>query len=232
MKIKNTQFICFEGMDGSGKSTLSHYLVMELQRKGYSVKYLRWFDGEDTIIKKLMRSVFRIFTNNKKKGSRTDDLKLNSSENQLNHGILLNCYVAILLINYLWYGISRVRITSFIKKSDYFIIDRYYFDTVLSIAREFGYSNLTLQRTISLFKTILPYPDLFIFINISPELAYERKPDEFSSIEKAKIIEEWHKNLFLLIEQHTDSSRIKFDNSQNFDVSRDELLSQVSPFLR
>lgn len=231
MKIKKNKFICFEGMDGSGKSTLSISLSAQLQQKGYSVKYLRWLDGEDTLLKRMLR-----FLSNTSTKSTANNKNVHSIFNEtmtdvnFKKKILSNFYVALILINYLWFGLFRIRIARLINRYDVFIIDRYYFDVVSSICREFGYSQSTMENMLYLFKKTLPEPDLFILIIIDAALAFERKPDEFSTVEKAKITEQWHNELFLLIEHHTNSPRIKLDNSQKFDHSKNELYSLISDF--
>lgn len=231
MNSKKTKFICFEGMDGSGKSTLSKFLSEEYQLMGKSVKYLRWLDGEDTFLKKTIRffgKVSKSDTNNKQMKISNFHPIIEGHKNHNKNRLLVHIYVTFILINYLWYGLSQVGIARFLNKYDIFIIDRYYFDVIFSICKEFGYSQSTTESIILWYKKILPDPDLFIFILINPSLALERKPDEFLSIEQAIITEQWHNELFSLIEYHTKTLQVKFDNSKNINLAQKELISIVT----
>lgn len=49
--------ICFIGIDGSGKSTLSGYLFEELKKSGYKVSYTWWLEGEDSLLRRLLRRI-------------------------------------------------------------------------------------------------------------------------------------------------------------------------------
>ena len=226
MKSKNRKLICFEGMDGSGKSTLSIIIADDLRQYGYSVYYLRWLDGEDTILKKML---WFLSQGNAKSSSNDQEKPIHKSISKKN--ILTHFYVALVLFNYLWFGLVRIRIARFIKNYDIFIIDRYYFDVVLSICREFGYSPSTLEKMLNLFKKILPEPDLFIFIIVSSSLAYQRKPDEFLSLEQAQIKEQLHNELFLLIGNQIKCHQIYFDNTQGVDESAKELGGRIQSYL-
>jgi thymidylate kinase len=233
MKKNIRKLICFEGMDGSGKSTLSIAISKNLKEMGYSVKYIRWLDGEDTLLKKIIRLFSKI--------QRNDLVKSEKNINYINGSInvpimrkkpfYIHFYVTAVLLNYLIFGLTQIRLERLINRYDVFILDRYYFDVILSITREFEYPQKTLEKLINIFKKFLPEPDLFIIILVSSSLAYQRKPDEFISLEQAQIKEQLHNELFLLIQHQTRCNQIQFDNSKGVDESAKELSCRIQNFL-
>jgi thymidylate kinase len=57
--MKKCIVIYFTGIDGSGKSTLSKYLLKELKIKGYKVKYIWWLEVENSLLRRLLRKIGR-----------------------------------------------------------------------------------------------------------------------------------------------------------------------------
>ena len=62
--MKKINIICFLGVDGSGKSTLSNYLFNKL-RESSDVSYTWWLEAENTLLRKIIRKIGNTVNNDK-----------------------------------------------------------------------------------------------------------------------------------------------------------------------
>jgi thymidylate kinase len=170
MSQKKRVFICFTGIDGTGKSTLAHRVVADLAAKGVNASYvmgrfenfkllqpLRW------LVKKLLLS-----------GKTTD----HSAEGVKNKGrFFQNHFTAALwrqalIFDYLLQIAFKIRLPLLLGKS--ICADRYIYDTVVDLAVD---TRLPVERMQGLLKSVsrfTPRPDRVFLIELSEELAFQR----------------------------------------------------------
>ena len=177
MKInKKNFFICFTGIDGSGKTTLSKMLVNEMNENGIITKYVwcGWRRFEFFLVRPLIsiiKSVGRRFHQNRDSESNT----LARVDNPV--------YSYLVLIDYFFTCITKIGIPLLIGQN--IICDRYVYDLIVDL-----WQNHTMTQKIVL--NLLPKPDLIFLVNLSEEIAYRRK-DDIPSLEFLKK----RKNLYL-----------------------------------
>ena len=223
--MKKSFLICFFGMDGSGKSTLSHFLFEELQKRKINTSHIWWLEREDSFLRKIFREMFNNYSPNYKSNP-------SRSFSKEPHIFGLNfvfrlVYPRIILMDYLFFGFLRAWIPMHIGERKFLIFDRYYPDTICALKKEFGISE-DYSILFKLFKIIIPDPDLVFIIEVRPEIAYYRKREEIFSIENAKNIWQRHENMYNNYLYRFNKSKIlKIDNSRDISETKMVLLSEI-----
>ena len=223
--MKKSYLICFLGMDGSGKSTLSHFLFIELQKRKLNASRMWWLERENSFLRKSIRKIYTVFSPNYKSNP-------SGGFSKEPHMIGLNfifrlVYPRIILTDYLFFGFLRAWIPMHIGDKKFLIFDRYYPDTISALKEEFGISE-DYSILIKLFKIIIPDPDLVLIIKVRPEIAYTRKREEIFSIEDAKNIWQRHENMYNNFLYRFNKSKIlEIDNSGDISTTKMVLLSEI-----
>ncbi len=162
--MKRGRLICFMGIDGSGKSTLSKMLRDNLVNRGVKCRYLWWLEAENSVIRRTLKKLF----SDRSKGGLKSSAKIPT-------GFLASLYQGIVYIDYLRQLFLQVSMPLW---AGYTIIcDRYIYDTPIAFAAEFGYSESRLNRALRLVRRLAPEPDAFFLIDVPPEIAFKRKAD-------------------------------------------------------
>lgn len=213
--------ICLMGMDGSGKSTLARGLIDELQANGFQATYTWWLEGESTLFRRIVR---KSLGNQKKSGLKQQEIVENIPKGIIKDLLLQKIYPRLVLLDYLIFGVTKTRI---VNRHQIMVFDRYYYDTVFAISNEFQLSSSTRKHLLSLYKQCIPDPDLLLILNVSPEVAYGRKPEEFQALETAYLIWNSSKEIYDFVEKNVDSPVIKIDSSGDIGTSKKELLTVV-----
>lgn len=223
--MKKSYLICFFGMDGSGKSTLSHFLFEELQKRKINASRIWWLEREDSFFRKIFREMFNNYSPNDKSNPQRSFSK-QSHIFGLNFVFRL-VYPRIVLIDYLFFGFLRAWIPMHFGEKKFLIFDRYYPDTISALKEEFGISE-SYSILIKLFKIIIPDPDLVFIIMVRPDIAYIRKREEIFSIENAKNIWKRHENMYNnFLYKFNKSKILKIDNSGDISKTKMVLLSEI-----
>lgn len=139
------------GINGSGKTTLGINLAEKLNEIGIEAEYLR---GSDYFI---LESILRLF------GRKTiSDKRKKFSEKKKSLFFYIWPYFVFFdsCLNFVYYKSKRKVI----------VTDRYFYDFLMTF-EYLGYSNKVIRR---LFLSI-PKPDLGYILDLSPEIAKERK---------------------------------------------------------
>jgi thymidylate kinase len=171
--MKPNFFICFTGIDGTGKTTLSKKLIETLGIKGIECQYV--YGRLRPIISKPFMVIGRkIFLN--KSNNNYDDYSENKKATLKSYSVLANLYQQILLLDYIFQVLIKIKIPLFMGKN--VVCDRYIYDTLITdISIDMNYS---MKKNIQILKKmfhIIPKPNLVFLINIPEQIAYERKDD-------------------------------------------------------
>lgn len=179
---KDGVLICFTGIDGSGKTTLSKYLKTSLNDLGIPCDYLWWFEADSSGFRKLLR--FIAF--GKVKSRKTDNQK--AKEVFKKNRLFSEVSQLLVLSGYFYQAISRVWIPMAQGKT--VVCDRYIYDVLVSFTVESGYSNERFNRMMRRVLRIFPRPDLVFLLDVPEEISFRRKDDVFhpTSLSKPRII--------------------------------------------
>jgi len=223
--MKKSFLICFFGMDGSGKSTLSHFLFEELQKRKINTSRRWWLERQNSFLRNIFRETYKIFSPNYKSNPSG---RFSKESHVFGFNFVFRLlFPRIILIDYLTFGFIRVWIPMHFGEGKLIIFDRYYPDLISALNEEFGISENN-SILIKLFKIIIPEPDLVFIINVRPDIAYMRKREEIFSIENAKNIWQRHENMYdNYIYKFHKSKILKIDNSGDISETKKTLISEV-----
>jgi thymidylate kinase len=164
--MKKGIFICFTGIDGSGKTTLTKSLEESLNDSGLSCKYswCGWRRFETPLFKPIATLVKK-FSKNKR---RMDD---KPASPPMHNSLLF--YAAWL--DYVLRVFPSLLISLY--KYDVVIVDRYIYDIVVGFSVNTGSNKKRKMNRILKSFSLFPKPNIVFFIDVPPELAYARKDD-------------------------------------------------------
>lgn len=179
--VKNS-FICITGIDGSGKTTLAFALIEEMAKNGIQYKYV-YNRYAPFLLKPIMIASRLIFLHgNDPSNDYTSDT--NAKKKLFSNSILSKIYQTLLLFDYSFQIFFKVKIPIILGKN--IICDRYIYDTVCTdLATDLNYSNDKIVDMLKICLHIFPKPSKTFLIDISEEIAFNRKHD-VSSIEYLK----------------------------------------------
>ena len=167
--------ICFIGIDGAGKTTLSRLISELLNKKGKNTRYvhLRF----DSFIFKILIKLKRVIIVRNLNPSIVEDyykgLRIKS--------VVLPSKIVSLI--YKWFILFDYYIQVLIKllpyiRSDYIIVcDRYIHDTIVDLTIELKLSRKEALKLLNLSFKFIPKPDKLFIIDVPERTALARKND-------------------------------------------------------
>ncbi|MFX0204411.1 MAG: dTMP kinase [Candidatus Hodarchaeota archaeon] len=166
-------FICFIGIDGSGKTTLAKQIMKTLIDKGFKVKYT-WSRFEPWISKPFIFLAKFFFLNK-------DNMNLNykqysaTRKNLFKNNILYSLYLVLIIPDVIIQNMIKIGIPIIMGR--YIVADRYIYDTVVDIAvdRKFDINNTMILLRVLLY--LLPKPKIVFLLDVDEEIAFKRKKD-------------------------------------------------------
>ena len=174
MKTKGF-LICFTGMDGTGKTTLSKNLVKSLKEMEIECNYV--YARLTPIISKPFMWIGRlIFLHGENMFENYSDYT-NTKRTAMEHNsILSRIYQQILLFDYLFQVFFKVKIPLIFGKN--IVCDRYIYDTVITdLSVDMNYSKDGVMNLLNKLLRFFPEPDTTFLIDVPEEIAYQRKDD-------------------------------------------------------
>lgn len=165
MKRKN-KFIAFEGIDGSGKSTQISLLAQRLQKEGHAV--YQTFEPTDGPIGRMIRDVF-------------------AHKMQADHRTIAGLFVADRLHHLLE---PDEGVLHQLEQGNHVLMDRYLFS---SYAYQGAHVDLEWVISANAESARLLLPDLYIYIDISPQVALERLREGREELELFETLENLRK---------------------------------------
>lgn len=172
MSLKKGKLICFIGIDGSGKSTLSKMFCRYLTRNNVKCKYVY-----GRLLTKLVRPIFimvqKIFLRKNKMNYRS---YLRSKYRLIKkHKLIAKIYAYLLVFEYFWLILFKIRLPLLFGYT--IVCDRYVYDTVIN---DLPIIVSNKKEVISWVDTIFkfaPQPDKTFLVDIPEEIALRRKRD-------------------------------------------------------
>ena len=191
--------VTFSGLDGAGKSTLIRGLADSLEQRGRRVRIMTMYDdltsfsllrGMRDVLKRSVRFVMRR-PEPPPALVEVDDLgnvlRATSPEAALVYRLTRHVWLRQLFYP-LDILVTRYRLFRARLAGDAVILDRYFYDSMVDIAAagpgrwfydEHQAANISPGRLryIRMFLSLVPQPDLSVFVDVPPEVAFARKPE-------------------------------------------------------
>lgn len=225
MTKKRPIVIVFLGMDGSGKTTLSKYLYEELKKMKLEVKYLWWLEGENSILKKIIKKFRKVHKFNPQTEK---NLNIQPKKRDITTKLFYFIYPKIVFLNYLLFGFVKVWIPKIVGAFDVIVLDRYICDVVFAVSTEFNYPYYRMTKLLKVFSELLPKPDMIFVIEVLPKIAYLRKKDEIHSVENAKKLWENYNTLYKIVSKiYFKSSIVYINNSMNIEIAKARIMKNT-----
>lgn len=196
------RFITFEGIDGCGKSTQAKLLIRELENRGQQVVFVREPGGTD--ISEKVRDIL-LYSGGDEMDGRTEALLMTASRAQLTKEVILPS----------------------LKNGKWVVADRYADST---LAYQGGGRSIDLEWLIELnqFATYALEPDVTFFVDVSPEVGYERQGGAPDRIERAGVGFQLHvRNMYKTICQRFPDRIIRVDGNHSISALHKLILSNL-----
>lgn len=224
-RSKRDLIICFLGPDGSGKTTLSELLLKDLKEMGFSPLRVWWLSGDDSIVRRMLKKLRGI--NEGEEGVSSSSKQAYSMKGRLADKLFRTWFPRIVLMDYLRFGIALTSKQRIQRKNDILILDRYYYDVIASISWEFEFSEVRRKNYLKLFSALLPSPDIFFIIRVSPETSLARKSTEIRSLGFAKENSMKHESIISYVSSRYPDRSMEIDNTGKLESAREEVLRKT-----
>lgn len=216
--MKN-KIILFIGIDGTGKSTVSKNLYTNLSHVS-KINKIWWLEGENTYLRKLIRMIFKSNNISEKYAANYSKTKSRKT-NFINY-----IYAFIVVIEYFRFFSIKKIISYFLH--DYIIIDRYIYDTLISLKYEFDLDLFKINSNIfKISEYIFGKPLIIFYIDTDPITTYKRRKDEISSLNVQKRNNEIYNNLFNYLKKN-DYNIHKIDGNNNLNKVNNDIKKIMS----
>ena len=218
-KMKTKGFlICFTGIDGSGKTTLSKALVEMLNKNSIKCKYV--YGRIEPFISRVFIWVGRkLFLRGKDAFGNYIEYSNIKRAAMKRNSFLSTIYQNILLFDYSLQLLFKIRIPLILGKN--IVCDRYVYDTIIDLSVDMEFSGSEMRDLIKKLFYIAPKPDIVFLIDLLEEIAFQRKKDT-PSIEYLK---ERRKAYFSII---NEEEIVVLDGSKSLDKLKEIIQNKVA----
>ncbi|HEY0735629.1 MAG TPA: hypothetical protein VGD69_12035 [Herpetosiphonaceae bacterium] len=180
--------ICFNGIDGSGKSLQAHKLIEELTAAGYPAVYV-WSGGNAPLTKPLARLSKSILRRRRSTGAAQAEAPQPTSQETSEYRSYLSFTQGIFKrpwVRWLWLQVSMLehmgeiwtKIVPHLLAGKIVVCDRYIYDRLVNIAVLCNTAPEQLRRQLWLARLYwVPRPNKWFFIDVPADVAWSRKDD-------------------------------------------------------
>jgi len=169
-------FICFIGIDGSGKTTLATNLMALLRNEKVQTKYV-W--GAHNYV--LLRPLTLLLKKHSRKSETTTPRNVNQTQRYgiarriIKNPFMAKLYKVSVLSEYLLQILVKVRLPLIFGKN--LICDRYVYDTAINLSVHLQYSQENFKILLNRLLGPCPKPSVLFFVDLPEEIAFKRKND-------------------------------------------------------
>lgn len=192
--MKSKIFVCFIGIDGSGKSTLSQKISQRLSQEGIKIKN-PWARYRPYLAKIMMTSGKKLFLDKNSNMHENYGSYLSDKRKVFKKmSSLSKIYFYTIKIEYFFEILFKIIIP--FKFGTSIIADRYVHDTVINdLCIDINLPVSKLNQLLEKFWILFPKPDITFLIKVPEEIAFKRKKSDIPSIGFLRIRNEYYEQL-------------------------------------
>jgi dTMP kinase len=180
--------ICFNGIDGSGKSLQANKLIEQLTAAGYPAVYV-WSGGNAPLTKPLARVIKSTLRRRRSTGAPKQAAPQPTSQPDSDYRSYLSFTLGVFKrpwVRALWLQVSMLehmgeiwtKIVPHLLAGKIVVCDRYIYDRLVNIAVLCNTGPEQLRRQLWLARLYwVPRPDKWFFIDVPADVAFSRKDD-------------------------------------------------------
>lgn len=168
--IKGSYLICFIGIDGAGKSTLTRRLTEELARNGIKARYVMARFEKFVLLQPARWIVKKVFFSGKKTDYSAEGVR--TRRRVFKKRSVAGFWQWALMLDYSLQLGFKVRLPLMRGRS--VCADRYVFDTAVDLAADLALPASGLQKRLAALLCLAPRPDLVFLVDLPEEIAYQR----------------------------------------------------------
>lgn len=167
--------ICFTGVDGTGKTTLSKELVRSLKERGIRCEYV--YARLTPIISRPFMLIGRlIFLRGRSESGNYLEYTNTKRVAIEKNSVLSRIYQQILLFDYSLQVYFKVKVPLIFGKN--IVCDRFIYDTIITdLSVDMAYSENTTIHLLDSMLRFFPEPDITYLLDVPEEIAFQRKND-------------------------------------------------------
>lgn len=173
MKTKR-YLICFIGIDGTGKTTLTRRLTQEMIQKGIKARYVMGRFETFRLLKPLYFIAKKTILSNKKTDSSINGVK--TKRRLFSNPFISRLWKFSVILDYYFQILFRIRLPLILGRS--VICDRYIYDTALDLAADLAIPASERRQLLDGMLRLFPRPARVFLIDLTEELAHERNLDK------------------------------------------------------
>jgi dTMP kinase len=169
--MKKGNFVCFIGIDGSGKTTLANIAINVLGEHNMKSRYIYcgWRQFESFIFKPFVKVVRRLARSNVNSNGENESY-ISASKQRFP-----NLFKFLVSIDYYFVVFPKLIIPLIAGKN--IASDRYFYDVIINTGVDLNNSYEEIKTSTRRWQRIFPKPDLLFLVDIPVEVAYSRKDD-------------------------------------------------------
>ena len=169
-------FICFSGIDGSGKTTLATNLRASLRSRGVQTKYV-WGAHNYVLLRPLMLILKKRSRHGQASSSQgaMEKQRYGFAKRMIRNPLIAEAYKIFIISEYMLQIIVKIRLPLIFGKN--VVCDRYVYDTAINLSVHMHYSQKSFRILLDRLLNCCPKPDILFFVDLPEEVAYKRKND-------------------------------------------------------
>ena len=167
-------FVCFSGIDGSGKTTYSQELLQYLEEQGLPTKYV-WLNSKPILLAPIRKLIHKTILCTVDMKEDYESYHRQRKRYAFKHRFARNVYYGTMLFDYLLWVYWNLLPHYFRGVS--IVCDRYIYDLVINLGDILDYSAEREVQLIRRLLVLLPKPTNVLICDVDEHIAFQRKYD-------------------------------------------------------
>lgn len=167
-------FICFSGIDGSGKTTCAKMLLQDFRERGLPAKYV-WLNNKPMLFAPIRMLAHKTILQGKDMNEDYESYDQRRKDYASKWRFARKVYYGVMLLDYLlWVHWSLL---PYYFRGVNIVCDRYIYDLAINLGDILGYSTEEEIQFIRRLQRLVPRPSHVFICDVDEQIAFQRKSD-------------------------------------------------------